>query len=71
LIHAQYSWRSLENPWKNLNYINGLLSGTDSGATWARGMYSISAASLVFQTFYRIVCIFSDRKAAPKRVARA
>jgi predicted ferric reductase len=54
-----------------LALIHGLLSGTDSGAGWARGMYWISAASLVFLTAYRILGIFTDRKAAPKRVARA
>jgi hypothetical protein len=33
-----------------LALIHGLLSGTDSPAVWARGMYWASAASLLFLT---------------------
>jgi predicted ferric reductase len=53
-----------------LALLHGLLSGTDSGAAWARGMYWASAASLLFLTIYRILCVYSDRGGAPKRAAR-
>ena len=54
-----------------LALLHGLLSGTDSGAIWARGMYWASAASLLFLTVYRVLCVFTDRKATARRVARA
>ena len=53
-----------------LALIHGLLSGSDSGAAWARGMYWASAASLLFLTAYRILCVYIDRKVAPKKTAR-
>jgi predicted ferric reductase len=54
-----------------LALLHGLLSGTDSGAIWARGMYWASATSLLFLTVYRVLCVFTDRKAMLRREARA
>jgi predicted ferric reductase len=53
-----------------LALLHGLLSGSDSAAAWARGMYWASAASLLFLTLYRVLCVYSDRGDGPKRAAR-
>ena len=53
-----------------LALLHGLLSGTDGGTAWARGMYWASAGSLLFLTIYRILAVSIDRKGAPKRAAR-
>ena len=38
-----------------LALLHGLLSGTDAGTLWARGLYWVSGASLLFLTIYRVL----------------
>jgi DMSO/TMAO reductase YedYZ heme-binding membrane subunit len=63
--------------WRTLHYAtylafflalgHGLLAGTDSTLPAIRGMYIISAATLIFATFFRILTVRGDRKPAPSR----
>jgi predicted ferric reductase len=50
-----------------LALIHGLMSGTDSGATWARAMYWVSAASVLFLTIYRMLSVYVDHQSTPKK----
>ncbi|MEO7913727.1 MAG: hypothetical protein ABIV47_29085 [Roseiflexaceae bacterium] len=51
-----------------LALLHGLLSGTDAGTVWARGLYWVSGASLLFLTIYRVLFARVRRKrtAAPR-----
>ena len=53
-----------------LALIHGLMSGTDSSAVWARGMYWASAASLLFLTVYRLLSVYIDHKDTLKKQVR-
>jgi predicted ferric reductase len=53
-----------------LALIHGLMSGTDSSATWARAMYWVSAASVLFLTIHRILSVYVDHKSTPKKRVR-
>jgi predicted ferric reductase len=64
-----------QKAWRTLHYLSfvvfalalthGLLSGTDSGAPFVRGLYLASGASLLFLTVYRV--LVSASKPAPSR----
>jgi len=45
-----------------LALLHGLLSGTDAGTLWARGLYWVSVASLLFFTIYRVLFALVRRK---------
>ena len=51
-----------------LALIHGLLSGTDTGTLWARGLYWVSSAGLLFLTIDRVLFARMRRKrpAAPR-----
>ena len=50
-----------------LALVHGLLSGTDSPAVWARGLYWLSGGSLLFLTIYRLLAWPRDLKARALR----
>jgi len=59
-------------PWRLIHFLSyamfvlallhGLLSGTDAGTLWARGLYWVSVASLLFFTIYRVLFALVRRK---------
>lgn len=54
-----------------LALIHGVLSGTDAGTVWARGLYWFSGASLLFLTIYRMLFTLVHRKRSAALPARA
>lgn len=62
--------------WRTLHYLtflafvgataHGIVAGSDSGSTWARGMYIAAATAVVFLLGYRITLSIGQRLSAPR-----